>query len=194
MRYQRGDTIEVDYLCDSSYMLATINRVGQSTRLAYHWIPTSEKCHLMMDNAGGHGIDEALEKYVSELEEKYNVVTIFQVPISPYTHVLDLGVWCALQARVETRHFGKQCKENALVYSVQETWDNEDIDDTTTAGFNQIRNVLVLIHEAKGNYNLVETKGGNKFRNLDLPEFLEDAEVTALKDEITEEIGVEEDI
>ena len=62
VRYQRGDTIQVDCSCDSAYMLAAMDRVGQSIRSAYHWIPSTEPCYLVMDNAGGHGTDEAIEE------------------------------------------------------------------------------------------------------------------------------------
>ena len=38
-----------------------------------------------------------------------------------------------------------------------------------TRVFDRLRNVLVLIYEAKGKNNLVEKKRGKKSRNLDLP-------------------------
>ena len=100
VRYRRGDTIEVDCNCDSAYMMDAMDRVGASIRSSYHWIPPVDCCYLVMDNAGGHGSDDAIEKYVRMLKEKYNIKTIFQVPRSPYTNVLDLGVWCSLQSRV----------------------------------------------------------------------------------------------
>ena len=53
VRYRDGDTIEVDCNCDSAYMLTAMDRVGQSIRASYHWVPPSEKCYLVMDNAGG---------------------------------------------------------------------------------------------------------------------------------------------
>ncbi len=80
VRHQRGDTIEVDCSCDSAYMLTAMDRVGAFIRDAYSWIPRSEECYLVMDNAGGHGTREAIEEYVRLLKEKWNVETIFQVP------------------------------------------------------------------------------------------------------------------
>ena len=38
----------------------------------------------------------------------------------------------------------------------------------TTKVFNRLKNVLVLIVEGNGGNELVESKGGKKFRNLDL--------------------------
>ena len=156
VRYRRGDMIATECSCDSAYMLSAMDRVGKSIREAYHWIPPSEKCYLVMDNAGGHGTDDAIEKYIKMLDEKYNITTIFQIPRSPYTNVLDLGVWCSLQARVEKTHFNKRCEVNALSRSVYDTWNHGHLDDMITRVFDRLRNVLVLICEAKGKNDLVE--------------------------------------
>ena len=122
-----------------------------------------------MDNAGGHGTDKAIDEYVRKLKEDWNVETIFQVPRSPYTNVLDLGVWCSLQARVEDKHFGKRCEVQALARSVEETWANGHLDKVIEKVFERLQKVLVLIAEAKGKNDLVETKRGKKFQDLDLP-------------------------
>ena len=63
VRYRRGDTVETDVNCDSDYMLSAMNRVGNSIRSAYHWIPQSEPWYLVMDNVSGHGTEEAIEKH-----------------------------------------------------------------------------------------------------------------------------------
>ena len=92
VRYRRGDMVETDVNCDSTFMLAAMDRVGQAIRSAYHWIPSSDPCYLVMDNTSGHGTNDAIDEYVSALKTKWNVETIFQIPRSPYTNVLDLGV------------------------------------------------------------------------------------------------------
>ena len=61
-----------------------------------------------MDNSGGHGTNKAIEQYRNMLIEKYNIHILFQIPRSPYTNVLDLGVWMALQAAVEHDHYLKK--------------------------------------------------------------------------------------
>ena len=101
--------------------------------------------------------------------EEYNILIIWQTPRSPYTNVLDLGVWCSLQAKVEREHYMKRCEVEALVTSVKNTWNNGYLDDIITNVFNRIQNVLSLIIEANGGNDLVETKRGKKFRNMDLP-------------------------
>ena len=67
VRYQRGDKVTKDCSCDSKWMLETMNEVGKAIRDAHHWvkwdpqnIQESDVTHLMMDNAGGHGSNEAL--------------------------------------------------------------------------------------------------------------------------------------
>ena len=143
-----------------------------------------------MDNAGGHGTNDAIDEYVRMLKDKYNIETIFQVPRSPYTNVLDLGVWCSLQARVKKEHYMKRCEVNALTRSVMETWNHGHLDDMITRVFDRLRNVLVLIAEAKGKNDLVETKRGKNFYLLDLPIDLStesDSDAPALDDEFGNE-------
>ena len=146
-----------------------MDRVGQAIRSSYHWIPRSVKCYLVMDNAGGHGKNQAIDEYVKMLNDKFNIETIFQVPRSPYTNVLDLGAWCALQSRVENQHFGKRCEVQFLSNTVMQTWNNGHLDFMIEKVFKRLQKVLVLIVEAKGKNDLVETKRGKKFANLDLP-------------------------
>ena len=57
-------------------MLEAIQSVGKSIRDTYHWIPRTEKCYIVMDNAGGHGTDKAIDEYIKNLKEKWNVETI----------------------------------------------------------------------------------------------------------------------
>ena len=158
VRHRRGDMIETDCNCDSAYMLTAMHRVGKAIRSSYSWVPRSERCYLVMDNAGGHGTNEAIDEYVAMLRNEYNVETIFQIPRSPYTNVLDLGAWCALQSRVEKQHFGKRCEVNALSHTVMDTWNNGHLDEMITKVFLRLKKVLVLIVEANGKNDLVEQK------------------------------------
>ena len=77
-------------------------------------IQESDVTHLMMDNAGGHGSNEAVEKYTEDLKNKYKIEIIQQVPRSPETNVLDLGIWMSLQSAVEKEHRGQKNDANAL--------------------------------------------------------------------------------
>ena len=63
VRYQVGDEVEEDCSCDSEYMLLAMHRVGAAIRKAYHWIPITQSCYLVMDNAGGHGTNDAISSY-----------------------------------------------------------------------------------------------------------------------------------
>lgn len=95
-----------------------------------------------MDDAGGHGTNDAIKEYQANLLGKCNIEIIFQVPRSPYTNVLDLRVWCAMQAAVERQHYLKRCTTNALVNSVMETWTEGQLDHTITKVFDRIKSVL----------------------------------------------------
>ena len=73
-----------------------MDRDGEAIRTSYYWVPLTQKYYLIMDNAGGHGSKVAKENYINMLNDKYNIEIIFQIPRSPYTNVLDLGVWMSL--------------------------------------------------------------------------------------------------
>ena len=109
-------------------MLNVMDEVGTCTRFAFHWVPQTEKCWLVMDNVGGHGTKEPNEEYVRHIKDKHNITILFKIPRSLYTNVLDLGAWCGLQAAVEKRHFMWRCEVNALVKSVFDTWSEGKLD------------------------------------------------------------------
>ena len=113
-----GDTVEDECACDSTYTIVAMDRVGQTIMKDFHWISANQICYLVMDNAGGHGTKEVIQQYYKNLLGRYCIEIIWQVPMSPYTNVLDLGVWMALHARVERQHYLKCATTNALVNSV----------------------------------------------------------------------------
>ena len=109
-----GDAIVRDVNCDSKYMDAVMPKVGkvrsqnllitssparlivasfvQAIREAYHFVDKTHPIFLYLDNAGGHGTDDCVTKYVKMLEEDYNVICVHQRPRSPSTNMLDLDV------------------------------------------------------------------------------------------------------
>ena len=58
-----GDPIQIDCTCDSDYMKDAMVRVGMAIRESYSWIPLTQPCWLVMDNAGGHGTKECIVEY-----------------------------------------------------------------------------------------------------------------------------------
>ena len=84
-------------------MLVAMERVGTAMRQKSNWVSINKFFYLVMDKAGGHGTDDAITEYTKRLKEVYNIEIIHQVPRSPFTNVLDLGVWAALQAAVEKK-------------------------------------------------------------------------------------------
>jgi hypothetical protein len=53
-----------------------------------------------MDNAGGHGTKDTIEWYEQEMLRRFNINIIYQIPRSPETNLLNLGIWCGLQHMV----------------------------------------------------------------------------------------------
>ena len=49
-----------------------------------------------------------------------------------------------------------------------ETWETEDLDEQIRNVFGRLQKVLVLILQADGGNDLVETKRGKKFESLDI--------------------------
>jgi hypothetical protein len=41
--------------------------MAKMIRSFHHWIPAEETIFLIMDNAGGHGTNDAIEQYFSDL-------------------------------------------------------------------------------------------------------------------------------
>lgn len=190
IRYKLGDEIDDDASCDSEFMIPAMDRVGQAIRKAYHWVSPTETCYLVIDNAGGYGTSEAKEKYVAMLEKVYNITTIFQIPRSPYTNVLDLGVWMSLQDAVEREHYLKRCNANALVNSVSKTWKDGHLNHSITKIFFRLKPVLCNKIEANGANDLVESKRGLKHKNIKL----EDAIRKTKKQNKTETVDLLEDM
>ena len=174
MRHIIGDKIEKDASSDSKYMIEAMTRVGQAICKSYTWVPMTQRCYLVMDNAGGHGSNVAIATYRKDLLDKYNVEIIFQIPQSPYTNVLDLGVWMSLQAQVERQHYLKRCNADALVNSVMKSWEDGNLDHSITKVFLRLKPVLCNILEASGSNDLVESKRGKKYANIKMEDILRD--------------------
>ena len=121
-------------------------------------------CYLVVDNAGGHGTTQAICEYRNMLVTKYNVTIIFQVPCSPYTNVLDLGVWMSLQSIVERKYFLKRATTAALTNTVLATWSGSDLDQMLTNTFGRLKIVLCNILWGEGGNNDVEDNRGVKHR------------------------------
>jgi hypothetical protein len=81
-----------------------------------------------MDNAGGHGTQEAIEEYTRRLLEEFNIVVIRQSACSPEVNALDLGTWMSVQSHVESRHRDRCREPDSLAISVEEAWNNLPIE------------------------------------------------------------------
>jgi hypothetical protein len=108
-----GDEVNEDTTCDSKFMLECMPRVGAALCEQFHWVPPNETVYICMDNAGGHGTNDAKQQYINLLKE-FNIEVIWQVPRSPETNMLDLGVWMSIQYAVMKVHYGRRCHHDAL--------------------------------------------------------------------------------
>jgi hypothetical protein len=61
-------------------------------------------------------------EYVSILFFKFNILVIWQIPNSPETNMLDLGVWGTIQEMVEYLHRQRCMDVDVLAKSVEEAF------------------------------------------------------------------------
>ena len=64
-------------------MLRSMDRVGKAMRELYHYIEMKDTLYLVMDNAGGHGINNTIVEYTRLLLNTYNIISTHQVPHFP---------------------------------------------------------------------------------------------------------------
>ena len=165
----KGTYKEKDVNCDSDFMLETIDEIGANIREYYSFVPNQTPIHLFMDNAGGHGKVSCKEKYVQHLKQRYNVIVVWQVPYSPETNMLDLGVWVALQSFTEHLHKKRVMHADVLSQSVYEAYQKIDASIFSKV-YQRWRLVLKLIKAGRGTNNLVEAHRGLKINLAQLPE------------------------
>ena len=172
VRRNAGDTYEHDCSCDSEFMLRVMDDVGRQIRESMSWVPRTTPIFLSMDNAGGHGTKEAVEKYTNDLQRNHKVTIVQQVPRSPETNMLDLGVWCALQSVVEKEHREKTKSDaNALARTVDYAWHNRFGPEIMQKVYDRWEQVLKIIIKEKGDNARVDQFRGKK--NLLTVEFLD---------------------
>ena len=187
----RGDTLIRDVTCDSTYMLSHIYNIGKAIRSSYHWVDEKDPIYLIIDNAGGHGTNEAKATYVKTLKEKFNIDIRWQVPNSPELNMLDLGVWVAVQSEVESIHRSKVMKNDVLAKSIDEGFEKVNVTALDRIHSRWIK-VLDLIIKGKGDNDLVEKYRGSKV--VDLTAFDDEVEHVMInsKDSSEEECEDEE--
>lgn len=165
VRTKKGDEVEVDCSCDSTFMLSVMRDVGVSVCNYFFWIPRNKNgrllltVYLIIDNAGGHGTNEAIQEYRSMLKEEFNIVLLAQVPRSPETNLLDLGVWRSMQSYVETLSYRRLQSVEAIAEATEKAWDEFPAEKIEKV-YKRWLLVLKLILKDKGGNRYVETHRG----------------------------------
>ena len=139
-----------DVSCNSGFMRDHMLSIGAKIREKMHWIDADKPIFLVMDNAGGHGTKDAIEAYVDGLKEEHNVVVVWQIPRSPETNLLDLGVWNSLQAWVDKEHCGTKQHVNVLAQTVDQAWNTYCTQEVFEKVYLRREKVLKLIIAGNG--------------------------------------------
>ena len=163
-----GDEVEEDCSCDSTYMLDVMPHVAIALREAFHWVSATETIYLVMDNAGGHGTNESIVEYTNILSQR-NIQIIWQIPRSPETNMLDLGVWMSVQSAVIKAHRNRRCHPDALAKSITEAWEHGLSTKAFDNVFGRLKVVLRCILDDNGGNTLVESKRGKLFQDATIP-------------------------
>ena len=111
--YKQGEEIVEDCPCDSVFMKMTMRTVANEICNYFFWVPLTTTIYLVMDKAGVHGTNETIEEYRNIMLKQYNIKLFHQIPNSSETNLLDPGVWCAMQSKVES--LGYQNRQDPCV-------------------------------------------------------------------------------
>ena len=184
IRLQEGDKTTQDINCDSNYMLEIMPKVGQAIRDAFFWVAEDHYVYLVLDSAGGHGTKEAIAKYKQQMYDDYKIILVHQIPQSPETNVLDLGIWMSLQSAVEKCHRLMRGDKQALDASVMKVWKDVANEEAFTKVFDRLNVNYAAIKKFGGKNDFCEDP---QFRGKDGMKNLADYVVG-----VEEEVGVEE--
>ena len=120
--HKAGEWVEEDCSCASEYMRSIMPRIGMEIKTYFDWVPDDQEIYLVIDNAGGHGTTTCVRNYTQMMKDDYNIVLKHQVPNSPETNLLDLGVWRSLQSKVEKMSYRHRQDPDVLAKTAQKTW------------------------------------------------------------------------
>jgi hypothetical protein len=144
---KRGDEYEKDCSCDLAFLMDNMDGFGKAIRAKYWWVPREVPIELIMDNAGGHGTKDCIADYIEMLKRDHNVVVWHQIPWSPDTNILDLGIWCGVQHHFEKMQCGKtRSNVGALARTIELAWDMYDSNRAFANIFKRWKKVLRLIN------------------------------------------------
>jgi len=170
VEYRQGDTIQEDTSCDSEYMKKTLlEKVGPAMRAHFLYLEEGRslglppvKLWLQMDNAGGHGSNEAIEYYTRKMLEDFNIVIEFQPPRSPELNLLDLGLWMSMQSRVELylTRTERQSSPEAIWKACEKVFSEFDASTISAVNKRLEDKVWDLILEENGDNTRVEERRG----------------------------------
>ena len=104
----------------------------------------------------------------------YKIVLIHQVPNSPETNLLDLGVWRAVQSNVEKLSWRNRQDLNVLAHTVEDAWDKFSV-ETIGKVYKRWTRVLDLIQLDNGGNRFVESLRGKLTKDPNATEEDEDA-------------------
>ena len=85
-----------------------------------------------------------------------NIILMFQVPNSPDTNVLDLGIWMSLQSAVEKCQRLRRGDKEALHASVMKVLDEVASEEAFKKVFDRLAKNYEIIKKTNGDNNLIE--------------------------------------
>ena len=122
-----------------------------------------------MDNAGGHGTNDAKQRYAALLLNEFNIKIMWQPPRSPELNLLDLGVWRTLQSRTEKLAYELRTTKDAIWTAANKAFSQTPPEKLTNV-VECLKLVYSLIVDDNGDNNKVETQRGKLTSDPNPPE------------------------
>ena len=170
VEYKKGDEMIEDISCDSEYMLDVLPRMAKAIRKKFEkYVPPNKLIYLQMDNAGGHGTNDAKQRYADLLLKDFNIKIVWQPPRSPELNLLDLGVWRTLQSRTEKVAYELRNTKDAIWTAANEAFSQTPPKKLTNV-VERLKLVYSLIVDDDGDNNKVETQRGKLTSDPNPPE------------------------
>ena len=117
---------------------------------------------LVLDIAGGHGTKEAIVQFKAIMKNDYNIIPVHQIPQSPETNVLDLGIWMSLQSAVEKCHRLRRGDNDALRATIMKVWKDVASEEAFVKVFERLKKNYAVIEKSQGSNDYCEEFRGKK--------------------------------
>ena len=96
------------------------------------------------------------------MKNDYHIILVHQIPQSPGTNVLDLGIWMSLQSAVKKCHQLRRGDKDALHATVMKVWKDVASEEAFMKVFERLKKNYAVIEKSQGSNDYYEEFRGKK--------------------------------